>query len=99
MVQNQSFFSYLFDSLLKPDSIVRIFLIPKNIVFLASLLFHAITISINSGSKLVNCSGDIYLTRAQGEPDDLTSPSAAIATGQLFRGGTNYFDLRQQIMF
>ena len=34
-----------------------------------------------------------------GEYDDLTSPSARIAAGQLFRGGTNYFDLRQQIMF
>jgi hypothetical protein len=34
-----------------------------------------------------------------GENDDLSSPSARIATGQLFNGGTGYFDLQQQIIF
>ena len=34
-----------------------------------------------------------------GEKDDLTSPSSRIATGQIFKGGTGYFDLQQQILF
>jgi len=34
-----------------------------------------------------------------GEKDDLSSPSARIATGQIFNGGTGYFDLQQQIIF
>jgi len=33
------------------------------------------------------------------EYDDLSSPSARIATGQLFNGGTGYFDLQQKVLF
>lgn len=34
-----------------------------------------------------------------GEEDDMSSPAASVAAGQLFKGGTGYFDIRQQILF
>jgi hypothetical protein len=34
-----------------------------------------------------------------GEDDDMSSPAASVAAGQLFKGGTGFFDIRQQILF
>lgn len=34
-----------------------------------------------------------------GEEDDMSSPAASVLAGQLFKGGTGYFDIRQQILF